>query len=100
MTRQLQQQKAGRFSRKTKRKEKQVEDGFYKEDKYAGWRLMYAPNSVYHRDYTLTRDGHNRGLYEYPIGGWTWYNSEKEAYAAHNVPHPPVEPVEPVEPMD
>jgi hypothetical protein len=46
--------------------------GFYRLTDYG---LEYAPNYVYHKDYTLEREG-NRN----PIDGWEWYNKEPLAH--------------------
>jgi hypothetical protein len=42
----------------------------------------YAPNAVYAPNYVLLAE--NKETYQYPIHGWTWYNSVEEAQAAEN----------------
>ena len=41
--------------------------GFYK---YENGEWLYAPNFVFHRDYTLMRDGNRES-----IDGWQWYDT-------------------------
>lgn len=40
----------------------------------------YAPNSIYAPTYTLLAE--NKNSYNYPVNGWTWYNSIEEAQLA------------------
>jgi hypothetical protein len=46
--------------------------GFYKQLETEWW---YAPNFVYHKDYTLERNGNRE-----PIDGWQWYDEAPEEY--------------------
>lgn len=49
--------------------------GFYKlEDN----NLQYAPNFVDAPNYKL--DQELKDTYTYPVDGWTWFDSEEEAY--------------------
>lgn len=57
--------------------------GFYKKDNQL---LLYAPLAVQHKDYVLLASKRNE--YEYPIHGWTWYDSEAAAYAAEGLEVP------------
>jgi hypothetical protein len=62
-----------------------VEDtsGFYKvNDK----QVLFAPNAVISKTYTLARE--QKGTYTYPIEGWYWFDSEQEAYTQFNLPFP------------
>lgn len=46
--------------------------GFYKEVNGEWW---YAPNFVYHKDYTLGRDGNREEK-----DGWQWYDEAPQTY--------------------
>jgi hypothetical protein len=46
--------------------------GFYKEVNGEWW---YAPNFVYHKDYTLHRDNNRE-----PIDGWQWCDEAPQEY--------------------
>jgi len=48
--------------------------GFYKLD---GEELLFAPNGVYHQNFTLLREEKNS--HTYPVDGWKWFNSKEEA---------------------
>lgn len=48
---------------------------FYKNDND---NLLFAPNTVYNKDYTLEPAQH--ATYTYPTDGWYWFNTENEAY--------------------
>jgi len=48
--------------------------GFYKLD---GEELLFAPNGVYHQNFTLLRE--EKDSYTYPVDGWEWFNSQEEA---------------------
>jgi len=67
--------------------------GFYKsnEEKTA---LFYAPNAVHSRDYSLIAS--DKASYQYPVEGWTWYESKEDALAAEGVTEPekPTAPTE------
>lgn len=54
--------------------------GFYKLD----GELLYAPNYVLNRDYTLTRE--TKDQHTYPVDGWQWFDSEDEARLHHGLP--------------
>ena len=56
--------------------------GFYKasEDNT----LLYAPNFVYAPTYTLLKENHSS--YEYPVDGWSWFDSEESARQNLNIP--------------
>jgi hypothetical protein len=56
--------------------------GFYKRD--PGGILLFGRYFVLNADYHLKRDHH--ATYEYPIDGWSWYDSEDEAREALNFP--------------
>lgn len=51
--------------------------GFYKRD---GDGLIYGPNYVLNKDYELRRESKNQ--HEYPVDGWSWFDSEEEAEKA------------------
>ena len=55
--------------------------GFYKA---ADGRLLFAPNAVWAPDYDLFRK--DNVTYDYPVQGWYWFDSEKEARAFFDVP--------------
>jgi hypothetical protein len=42
----------------------------------------YASNEIYAPNYVLKAE--EKDTYQYPIHGWTWYNSAEEAQAAEN----------------
>jgi hypothetical protein len=47
--------------------------GFYKKTSEDEW--WYAPNYVYHKDYTLERTGNRES-----IDGWVWYETTPQEY--------------------
>jgi hypothetical protein len=47
--------------------------GFYKKTEEGEW--WFAPNFVYHKDYTLQRDGNRE-----PVDGWEWYDKAPMDY--------------------
>jgi hypothetical protein len=51
-----------------------MESGFYKAD---SGELMFAPNAVFNANYTLQRE--LADTYDYPVDGWTWYESRDAA---------------------
>jgi hypothetical protein len=71
--------------------------GFYKsnEEKTA---LFYAPNAVHSRDYSLIAS--DKASYQYPVEGWTWYESKEDALTVEGVTEPekPTAPTEAVRP--
>ena len=46
--------------------------------------LAYGPNFVEHKDYSLYRE--KKDEYQYPVGGWYWFDSEEEARVFFNLP--------------
>jgi hypothetical protein len=46
--------------------------GFYKQTETEWW---YAPNFVYHRDYTLDRNNNRESN-----DGWVWYDEAPQEY--------------------
>lgn len=48
--------------------------GFYKKENDT---LLYAPNIIEGDGYVLVAQ--DKDQYEYPIDGWTWFDSEEEA---------------------
>ena len=57
-----------------------VTAGFYKLDDV----LLYAPNYVLNKDYTLLKEEYEN--HAYPVDGWTWFESEDEARQAYGLP--------------
>ena len=53
--------------------------------------LLQAPNAVLAPDYELRKE--LKDTYTYPVDGWTWFNSEAEAYWAFELTQPEPEPV-------
>lgn len=51
-----------------------MEQGFYKIE---NGELLYAPNAVINKNYTLLKEEHD--IHTYPIDGWSWFNSLQEA---------------------
>ena len=51
--------------------------GFYKND---NGNLLFGPNFVLNANYELRRETHEQ--HNYPIDGWFWFDSEKEAVIA------------------
>jgi hypothetical protein len=47
--------------------------GFYKKTEEGEW--WFAPNFVYHKDYTLERDGNRES-----IDGWEWHDTPPQEY--------------------
>jgi len=56
--------------------------GFYKRD--PGDILIFGRYFVLNANYHLKRDDHTQ--YEYPIDGWSWYETEEDARAALGFP--------------
>jgi hypothetical protein len=50
--------------------------GFYKNDFGV---VLHGPHFVLNKDYELKAEQHE--TYEYPVDGWYWFETEKEAYA-------------------
>jgi hypothetical protein len=48
-------------------------DGFYKKTESGEW--WYAPNFVYHKEYTLERDGNRES-----VDGWEWHDEPPKEY--------------------
>lgn len=57
--------------------------GFYKSEDGI---LIYAPNFVACPEFSLLRD--KKDLYEYPVDGWYWFDSDEEAYTVLGIPRP------------
>jgi hypothetical protein len=51
-----------------------MESGFYKAD---SGELLFAPNAVFNANYTLQRE--LADTYDYPVDGWSWYESRDAA---------------------
>lgn len=49
-----------------------------------GQSLYYAPNKVYNKTFELLKELHES--YTYPMGGWTWFESEAEARIFFELP--------------
>jgi hypothetical protein len=64
--------------------------GFYKND---SGMILYAPNFVEAGSYNLYIE--SKDTYEYPIGGWYYFDSEEEAYLFWNLPLPKKNSLEP-----
>ena len=54
-----------------------MSDGFYKRE---GDELLYGPTFVLNANYELRRE--LRDEYQYPVDGWSWFDSEEEARKA------------------
>ena len=52
--------------------------------------LLHGPNFVLNADYELYAESH--ADYEYPVDGWSWFDSEEQAREALSVPAPEPEP--------
>jgi hypothetical protein len=59
--------------------------GFYKKENDT---LFYAPNIIEGDGYVLVAQ--DKDQYEYPIDGWTWFDSEEEAKALLPVYEEPI----------
>lgn len=57
--------------------------GFYKHEDGA---LFYGPNFVESPRYRLTRE--TRGSFDYPVEGWSWFDSRAEALAYFGIRDP------------
>jgi hypothetical protein len=57
--------------------------GFYKNDE---GQLLYGPNFVLAGSFSLFKE--QKDTYEYPVGGWKWFDSEEEARIYYNIPKP------------
>lgn len=55
--------------------------GFYKNENGL---LLYGPNFVLNKDYELRAETHEG--HEYPVDGWSWFDSEEEARDALGIP--------------
>jgi hypothetical protein len=56
--------------------------GFYKKENET---LFYAPNIIEAEGYVLVAQ--DKDQYEYPIDGWTWFDSEEEAKSLLDTNH-------------
>ena len=54
--------------------------GFYKNDNGT---LLFGPNFVLNANYELRRETHEQ--HTYPVDGWFWFDSEKEARLGLNI---------------
>lgn len=54
--------------------------GFYKKQDDE---LLYAPNIVEANGYVLVAQ--DKDSYEYPIDGWSWFETEEEAKSLLNI---------------
>ena len=59
--------------------------GFYKKENDT---LFYAPNIIEAEGYVLVAQ--DKDQYEYPIDGWTWFDSEEELQALLPVYEEPI----------
>ncbi len=50
--------------------------------------LAYAPNFVHSPEFYIDRGG--KDTYQYPVGGWRWFDSEEDARGFFGLP--PKEP--------
>lgn len=55
--------------------------GFYKSNSGS---LLYGPNFVLNAEYELRRG--TREQYNYPLDGWSWFDTEEEAREFFNIP--------------
>jgi len=56
--------------------------GFYKFDPDSNI-LLYAPNAVYAPNFTLLKEQYM--TYEYPIDGWSWFETRDDANVANGI---------------
>ena len=49
-------------------------EGFYKKQNEE---LLHAPNIIESNGYVLVKQ--DKDLYQYPVDGWSWFDSEEEA---------------------
>lgn len=56
--------------------------GFYKQD----GEILYGPNFVLNANYELRKETYQE--HTYPVDGWYWFDSKKEAYTFFNVELP------------
>lgn len=57
--------------------------GFYKNDD--GF-ILYGPNYVLAGSYNLYKE--EKDTYQYPVGGWYWFDSIEDAYLFWNLELP------------
>ena len=57
--------------------------GFYKRD---GDALLFAPNWIQSKGYTLIRA--DKDKYTYPVDGWSWFDDADAAYTTNKLPIP------------
>jgi hypothetical protein len=60
--------------------------GFYKLEEKT---LLYGPNFVKNKDYTLLKE--EKDIHTYPVDGWYWFDYEEEAYSFFNLEKPIIE---------
>jgi hypothetical protein len=58
--------------------------GFYSLNTQEPLLLLYAMNRVTSKNFELLKELHES--YTYPIGGWTWFESEAEARIFFELP--------------
>lgn len=58
-----------------------MEQGFYKAQEDS---MLFAPNFVYSKNYTLLKE--DKDSYTYPVDDWYWFDTKVEAYAFFNIP--------------
>lgn len=54
----------------------------------------YAANAIYTPTFVLLAE--KKDIYQYPINGWTWYDSVEEAQAAENFDISVIESIHPL----
>ena len=59
-------------------------EGFYQKN--ADNSVLYAPNAVCGQNFEIFKE--MKASYEYPIHGWTWYDSGEEAFKAFGLEMP------------
>lgn len=64
--------------------------GFYKNDEGM---LLYGPNFVIGGGFSIFKE--QKDIYEYPVCGWKWFDSEEQARIEYNLPKP-IEPESPI----
>jgi len=65
--------------------------GFYKYDAQK-INLIYAPNSVYNKNFELHKEHHDE--YDYPNNNWYWFNSRQEALDFYDITEEDLNPPE------
>lgn len=60
--------------------------GFYKNE---DGNIVHGPNFVLNMNYELRKETKDEHIY--PVDGWSWFDSEEEAYAAFGLELPIIE---------